>query len=277
MSRCRLYHGGMDAIYKHHIGFHRPIGVLSSFATVRKIHQPEWADQFFLDSGAFSAWKSGTVIDFEEYCRFLQTHAEKVTTYAALDVIGDPEASMDTYLRMKGRGLNPLPAYHEGEDISYLHEYAKMTDYIGLGGIALADKKQRHKFLDKVFTLYPDPSVVGFHGYGVTDPDLLRTYPWRTADSTGAYFCAFSGRLQTPWGTYCVGEKVAAPAKAWQDSEMGLAKVRDWVESLGYSWEVINKNDREGRIERMKVNAYRLECIADEAPIRYNPTSQFFL
>lgn len=273
----RLFYGGMDAIYKFPIGFHRPIGVLSSFASVRDIKRPEWSDIYFLDSGAFSAWKSGKVITLEEYCQFLKENGDKVTTYAALDVIGDPDKSLENYLKMREWGLNPLPAFHEGEDESYLHEYAKYTSYIGLGGIAMADKKQRHKFMDKVFTLYPDPSVVGFHGYGVTDPDLLRAYPWRTADSTGAYFCAFSGRLQTPWGTYCVGGKVAAPAKAWQDSQIGLDKVKSWVQSNGFNWDLCNLNDREGRIERMKVNAYRLECIADEAPTRYNATNKFFL
>jgi len=272
----RLYHGGMDAIYKLPIGFHRSIGVLSSFASVKEIKRAEWSDIYFLDSGAFSAWKSGKVISLDDYCSFLKERGDQVTTYAALDVIGDAEASLKNYLKMRERGLDPLPAFHEGEDLSYLQEYAKHTNYIGLGNIALCNKKQRHKFMDRVFSMFPNPAEVGFHGYGVTDPDLLRAYPWKTADSTGAYFCAFSGRLQTPWGTYCVGEKVAAPAKAWQDSPISLEKVREWVQSIGFSWELCNKNDREGRIERMKVNAYRLECVADESPTRYNLTNNFF-
>ena len=46
-----------------------------------------------VDSGAFTAWKSGNPIQLDDYCRFLDGLEMKPWRYFALDVIGDPAAT----------------------------------------------------------------------------------------------------------------------------------------------------------------------------------------
>ena len=91
--------------------------------------------RFVLDSGAFTAWKSGKPIVLDDYCRFIETLPFRPWKYFALDVIGDPEATMKNYQIMLDRGLTPIPIFTRGDDIKVIDEYYKTSDVVGLGGL----------------------------------------------------------------------------------------------------------------------------------------------
>ena len=71
-----------------------------------------------MDSGAFSAWKSGAQIDVTQYIatakELLATDPTLSEVYA-LDVIGDHKATLKNVETMWEAGIAPIPTFHEGE------------------------------------------------------------------------------------------------------------------------------------------------------------------
>lgn len=171
---------------------------------------------FFLDSGAYSAWSRGTVIDLDEYIAFIKNNIEHIEVYASLDVIpGKPggnattkerneaaEESWENYLYMVAEGLDPLPVYHYGEDPRFLE---RMLDhgcqYIGIGGLVSVPSMMRRFFLDKVFeriTYSDGRPMVKTHGFGMTAIPLIFRYPWYSIDSTTWIKITSTGSLYLP-------------------------------------------------------------------------------
>lgn len=172
--------------------------------------------RFFLDSGAFSAWSRGTVIDIDEYCAFIKANIDLIEVYASLDVIpGEPnkmatsqqrdeaaEQSWKNYLYMVGEGLDPLPVYHYGEDPRHLE---RMLDYgcpyIGIGGLVGIPGALRRVWLDRVFDRLTDEggkAIVKTHGFGMTSIPLIFRYPWHSVDSTTWIKITANGAVYLP-------------------------------------------------------------------------------
>ena len=138
----------------------------------------------FLDSGAFSAYTKNVTIDIYEYCDFIYKYIDKITTYASLDVIKNPEETLKNYKLMKDKGLNPLITFHKGSSIGYLKEMVNENDYIAVGGMAgqKGSTLQKTKFLDKCFSIIKSDCKV--HGFGYTSIKGLQRYPFYSVDST---------------------------------------------------------------------------------------------
>jgi len=99
------------------------------------IHKRQKDFRFLIDSGAFTAWKSGKPIQLDDYCRFIEGLPFEPFKYFTLDVIGDPEASFKNYQIMLDRGFTPIPIFTRGEDLSMVDEYYKTSDVLGIGGL----------------------------------------------------------------------------------------------------------------------------------------------
>lgn len=145
----------------------------------------------FLDSGAFTAWSKGKVIDIDKYGEYLKEHGHKFTVYANLDVIGN---EIDTLTNQKyleeTYKVKPLPTIHYGADLETLEMYAKEYDYIALGGLVPYAKEPilLRNWLNKCFKiLYPFIKNKGLkvHGFGVGSAEILKKYPFYSADSSG--------------------------------------------------------------------------------------------
>ncbi len=91
---------------------------------------------------------------------------------------------------MRDDGLTVLPVFHLGSDLRWLRKYAQIVDYIGLGGMV---GKSNRTILDRVFTEFPDPSEIGFHGFGVSSKLLVSRYPWRSIDTTAILMATIRG------------------------------------------------------------------------------------
>ena len=150
---------------------------------------------FFLDSGAYSAVRSGRPIKIDDYCRFIHDNRAWLTLYAAPDVItpGEPDAgaeeSWKNYEIMLSQGLDPVPVFHFGEDIKWLRRYLDAgASYIALGGTAIySHMKTRilewHDIAWQVLADQAGRPVVRVHAFGETDDRILRRFPWQSADS----------------------------------------------------------------------------------------------
>lgn len=118
------------------------LGVLSAFPymdarTVAVLREHAGATDFFLDSGAFTAWRSGKPISLDDYCRFLDKCPVKTWRYVMLDVIENPGATLDNLRAMRSRGFKPVPVFTPGQALDDLAEYyAEDSDFIACGGLA---------------------------------------------------------------------------------------------------------------------------------------------
>lgn len=175
--------------------------------------------KFFLDSGAYSAWTRGAVIDLDEYCEFIKANAEHLEVYANLDCIaGTPdgmatpeqreeaaEQSWRNFLYMtEVHGLpGVMPVYHYGETVKHLQ---RMLDYgcsyIGLGGLVGTARRTRQQWLDRIWNqhLTNDDGTpkVKVHGFGMTTVDHIFRYPWFSVDSTSWLQSTANGMILMP-------------------------------------------------------------------------------
>lgn len=148
---------------------------------------PKMYNKLFLDSGAFSAQKSGTPINLDAYIEFIQENKDKFTLYANLDVIGDWEASWENQRIMEENGLTPLPVHHLEDPMKCL-DWCLEYEYFALGGVAGGlGRQDRVRFFNKCWSIICDDD--GFpqsrvHGFGVASPQIVKDYPWYSIDSS---------------------------------------------------------------------------------------------
>src|SRR5215831_6728385 len=112
-----------------------PVNFLISFAALkayRSYSENMKPQETFLDSGAFTAHNTGKTINLDALCEEARTGGW--STVAALDVIGNAEASLKNALEMSRRGLPIIPTFHYSEPWDFLYEYKKQFDWIALGG-----------------------------------------------------------------------------------------------------------------------------------------------
>ncbi len=201
--------------------------------------------RFLLDSGAFTAWRSGKPIALDEYCRFIEGLPFKPWRYFALDVIGDPAGTLRNYEVMLERGFTPVPIFTRGEDPSVLEDYYKTSDVVGIGG--LVGTPGNRGFVNGLMQRVGGRRA---HWLGFTDMSFLKAYrPYMTDSSrweAGGRFGAIA--LYMGRGVIRTLEKrdfrtrppsdVLARLRALGFDPYALAKLENWHGGLSISRKV---------------------------------------
>lgn len=266
------------------------LGCLISFANEPKLLEKEgkpfWCKDgsFFMDSGAFTADSKGKPIKIEDYHAFLQKWNNECDVIAQLDAIKDYKQSMLNYDRHEAELPSEIfnkiiPVFHEGEPLEVLHSYAKKSKYIGLGGVAGFKNKRRLKaWLDRVFTEYPNPEEIGFHGFGILDIDLLKRYPWKSLDASSPAVLARYGSISTPFkpSGVCINPKMSTTQFGAGQVE-NEAVIRAWVESIGCNYDLAKQQDDFGTNERARISVLNFETFRDSTPKKFEHKIGYFL
>lgn len=161
----------------------KPINCLVTFPFIKAWDEanpdPPWnVGRTILDSGAFSAWNSGKVIDFEKLCT--EAGNGRWDEAVALDVIGNPLAGLDNARKMKERGLHVMPVFHFGEPWEILEAYKAEFNRIGLSCRFGEPIKESMRWLEQCFArAYP----AEFHSFGWVKESALMALPFATADT----------------------------------------------------------------------------------------------
>lgn len=142
-----------------------------------------------VDSGAFTAWKSGNPIQLDDYCRFLDGLEMKPWRYFALDVIGDPAATEKNYETMLQRGFKPVPIFTRGESTSVIDDLYKTSDTIAVGG--LVQTRQNKAFVNHVMKIINKRKV---HLLGFCRQEYLLAHRPTSVDSSSWLSPAQFGR-----------------------------------------------------------------------------------
>jgi len=172
-----------------------PIDVLTSYHYFRtdaermaNLHD-QGIMRFVADSGAFSAHQLGATIKLADYAAWCHQLRSRLHWCAALDVIGDPQASWTNWTTLQDRHhLQTVPTLHAGTDPKWLDAYARQgVDLIGLGGMAgLGQAPRAYRWAVHTIRHARDHwPQMRFHFWGVTGWQFLETLPAWSADSSG--------------------------------------------------------------------------------------------
>lgn len=173
------------------------------------------AVELMVDSGAFTMWNRGIVLDVRNYIDWLKDHHTLLCSYVVLDIIpgtfgskltqreidASGSGSYKHQQKMKDAGLKPIPVFHQGEDFAWLERYLREESYIGVGTNKATPESDQTDWLDKVFTALTDDKgrpLARVHGFGITRPSLLMRYPWFSTDSTTWTLTPSFGQLWIP-------------------------------------------------------------------------------
>ena len=183
-------------------------------------------DLLMIDSGAFSVWTKGAVIDLDKYIAFCCS-IPQASYYVNLDVIPGKANQKRTltkeaveeacqrgwknYQRMIQElpRNKVIPVYHQNDDIKWLTKYLNFgVEYIGISPANDNTVKQKINWMasrigndmvsppdlrEYLFDKAGKP-VVKTHGFAVTSFNLMKLWKWYSVDSA-------SWKLQAAWGS----------------------------------------------------------------------------
>lgn len=225
--------------------------------------------KFFLDSGAFSAFTQGAVIDLNKFCDYVQRNADVIRMVSVLDAIGDADGTWRNQMLMEQQGVKPLPCYHYGEPTDVVDWYASRYDYITIGGMVPIQNNQLQVWLDRIWgehlTNADGTPKCKVHGFGLTSPHLMNRYPWYSVDSSTWQALGSNGSIVLPTGkTLAISAKAAQRKIPGQHLETLLPLEREavirTVESFGCDVEKMAGHHS----HRWVWNVYQMPKIANE-------------
>lgn len=96
---------------------------------------------FLLDCGAFTVFqkelknpKTTEPISLTDYISFLKQNQRSFWQYIQLDVVGDPQQTLQNFREMQKQGLNPMGVLTLGTDFEVVHEYTKSNKHYAIAG-----------------------------------------------------------------------------------------------------------------------------------------------
>lgn len=251
--------------------------------------------KLFIDSGAFSAWTQGKVIDVDEYINWINERSEYIDLYGQIDVIpGDRNSgklpsveevreaaskTWENYLYMRPKMKKPeglLYTFHVGEPLEFLKQALEWRDengnlipYIALGGMVGKPAEVRDRFLDQCFDAISKSSNpnVKVHAFGMTDRNLLMKYPITSADSTSWIMTGAVGSIMSDVGTVMVSsQQINDPTHYSHLPKEALKQFEDSIAEYGFTLDEL----AESRDKRLMHNARFMKKKFSE--IEYKPT-----
>jgi hypothetical protein len=197
---------------------------------------PVFGHEFFLDSGAFSARTLGLTISPKRYGEFVKRYASQITYFANLDVIPQSGKLEDVKVAAKETlenqkrleditGMTPVPTFHKGEPIEYLHKYLEEYEFIAIGGLMNKSIRTR-TYYDIVWRANTQHKKL--HAFGSSSINHLLRYPWYSADSSSWLVQARLGIVMIPQpGTDSKYNFATRPVQVAISDQASARKVED--------------------------------------------------
>lgn len=205
----------------------------------------------FADSGGFSAMTQNAEINIEDYANWVKRYKHLFSTYANLDVIGNPSETLKNQRILEDKfGLEPRPVVHAANNYDALEYYLKNKyKYICLGGLVpyASQPKVRMRYLIKAFQMAGSEAV--FHGFGVTSWEVMSQLKWYSVDSSswGSGFRFGSIPLfDSARGKF---------EKAKLGDREGCLKFSRLFEELGFNWQDFADRKRNDRAKVCAISA----------------------
>lgn len=245
-----------------------------------------YSDDFFLDSGAFTAYSSamrgdGKIITREEYAHFLRRFSHQCNAVANLDDI--PQSRTAEGLRTSAvqsmrnqlfiereTGFRPIPVFHKGEPWDFLDFYVANYDYICLGGL-VADSKAggNDEFFEDAWPRIVDKNGkprCKVHGFGMTSLPAMLKYPWWSVDSSAWLIQSQFGNIYVPRKHLLTGEYdySAKPNLVAMSSNSSNQQYHGW------HWKTLAKEQRALVLEYVEKRGYDVKKLEEYADWRFS-------
>lgn len=231
--------------------------------TIPKYFSPPYPE-FFLDSGAWSAFTQGATIDIDEYIAFVKRFKHWFSCYVNLDDMLNPSITRRNQKYIEDTGLSPLPVFHTGEPWHYLEDYVERYPYVCLGKIIpyTGSPKKIVPWIVKCFQIAREAGNTVYHGLGVTNWLLLKSFPWYSVDSS-------SWAVGFRYGRVPVFD-LRRPASGFVTLNLGDFKAwkrhQKTVADLGYNW--LDFADRERNTRTLNAGICTVSYIRAEQWLR---------
>lgn len=231
----------------------------TAIPVLKRVHK-----RLCLDSGGFTMAQGGEPVTIEEYSAFLKEWEGYFDFVANLDVIGGTDShvlSSENQRALEELGHEPTPIYHYGEPFEVLEELVRSYNYIGLGGLVRPGlaKVKKLNWLTRCFSIVNDQSQI--HGYGVSDLEMVKQFPWYSVDSS----TWLSGTRFGEWPPFHTGIYSAAVRLApWVEYLDAVA------ESAGEHYEHLEAQDDQGHLfGPIKLDKKRElgDCLKNAGPV----------
>ncbi len=182
------YSGGDPSTMANHNWSDQPLSILvampflkSAYKLSEEIGDRVGPEKWMLDSGAWSAFKSGAVVDIDALIE--EANSPLWDECVGLDVIGSWEGSRDNLDYMRKAGCtSAMPVFHIGEPWHLLEYYCEHFEKVGLAcSMIRGNGKSKKKFIEQCFAKgWPHK----FHSFGWTMKSVLMEYPFHSADAS---------------------------------------------------------------------------------------------
>jgi len=168
-----------------------PLNLLFSYAGTSQKSLHEFAKvmpedtRVIMDSGAFTAFRTGKEIKLDKYVRFINDMPFAPYAYINLDVIGNPIASFENYLKMRNLGCNPVPVITKGASVDEFDEYTD-APFVALGGLvggSISSQRERVGWIDKCMRVATKKNIP-VHLLGISKAQMLMRWPVASGDSS---------------------------------------------------------------------------------------------
>lgn len=162
---------------------------------------------FYLDNGAFSAWKTGAQIDFDEYVTWVRLVAMHPRFVWALipDIIDGKEWINDVYVDAWPEGLPGVPVWHLHESLERLDRLADSFQTVALGSSGEWRTPGTKKWwvrIGQAMNVICDTEGrprCRLHGLRQLNPAIFTRVPYTSADSANAAINAGSKSRFAPY------------------------------------------------------------------------------
>ncbi len=219
--------------------------------------------RFMVDSGAFTAWTLGKEVKIDDYIDFLNKHKDviDINRVTSLDVIkwgekGSIKTSQDyeegvkagyeNWLYLKKKGWNTIPVFHQGENFVWLEKYLNEAHIVGISQNKDLPYRDVDRWYYEVFYTIKKIGKLNIktHAFGMTSPEMLRKYPFDSADSATWALTSAMGTILTPYGRYYVSEEKQFDSNHIENLNPAMRKpVLEYIESFGFNYDTIKKKE----------------------------------
>lgn len=188
-----------------------------------------------LDSGAFTAYQTGMVIDLDKLTA--ESLKPRWNETVALDVVGDADKTWRNAVYMRNAGANAYPVFHIGESWDWLKMYCESFEKVGLSCRFGETKTESQHWLEQCFARqWPHK----FHSFGYVANSMLTSLPFHSADTASwnnrpsrwGLWKAYSGKALSVRGVKDLRAEVDAYANLQGELRQRWARELEPLDSL---------------------------------------------
>ena len=193
------YHGTPITPFDVFNKYMKDRNVLIPFPDKRDFNRAkEYANRIIIDNGAFSVWKKGINIDWNDYYDWIETIINDIDYFFIPDVINGTELENDELIKMfKDRYSSnsiilkkAIPVWHIDESLCRLSDLISNFSYIAFGSsgkYSTLGTKEWHSKVSEAMSVCCDKigkPKVKIHMLRCLNKNIFKHYPFYSGDST---------------------------------------------------------------------------------------------